>query len=122
MTAIHRFSNGINILIFRTQLQISYTDLRHWEELIDFNNKNAGPKEPYILTSMFMCTLEQDQLAEEYMRFYTPGQMMKRPIYLQTLNICCLSNAFRWKHAHHPEVSLVEMMRASVKEIAVHII
>jgi len=46
------------------QLQASYTDVRHWEELVDFIDKNGSPKEPYILTSMFKCTLEQDELEE----------------------------------------------------------
>jgi len=30
-----------------------YIAVRHWEELIDFIDKNVGPKEPYILTSPF---------------------------------------------------------------------
>jgi len=45
-------------------LQASYTDVRHWEELVDLIDKNGSPKEPYILTSMFKCTLEQDELEE----------------------------------------------------------
>jgi len=44
-----------------TQLQAPYTDVKHWKELIDFTNKNGCPKEPYILTSKFQCTLEQDK-------------------------------------------------------------
>jgi len=46
------------------QLQASYTDVRHWEELVDFIDKNGGPKELYILRSIFKCTLEQDELEE----------------------------------------------------------
>jgi len=46
------------------QLQASYTDVRHWEELVDFIDKNGGPKEPYVTKSMFKCNLEQDELEE----------------------------------------------------------
>jgi hypothetical protein len=32
------------------QLQVSSIDVRHWEKLIDFIEKNCDPKEPYCLT------------------------------------------------------------------------
>ena len=51
-------SNGKDMVLAPKQLQASYTDVRHWEELIDFINKNGGPKEPYILTSKLKSTLE----------------------------------------------------------------
>ena len=53
-------SNGKDTVLATKQLQASYTDVRQWEELVDFIDKNGGPKEPYVLKSMFRCTLEQD--------------------------------------------------------------
>jgi len=58
MVVIRWVSNGKNMVLAPKQLQASYTDARHWAELIDFIDKNGGPKEPYIMTSMFKCTLE----------------------------------------------------------------
>jgi len=52
-------------------------------ELVDFIDKHSGPKEPYILTSMFKCTFEQDELKEEYVGIYKHGQMINDPIYGQ---------------------------------------
>ena len=81
IVGIRWVSNGKDMVLAPKQLQASYTDVRDWEELIDFINKNGGPKEPYILTLMFKCTLEQDELEEEDMGLYTHGQMMNHPIY-----------------------------------------
>jgi len=53
-------SNWNDIILSPNQLQALYTDVRHWEELINFINKNRGLKAPYILMSMFKCNLEQD--------------------------------------------------------------
>ena len=49
---IHWVSNGKDMVLAPKHLQALYTDVRHWEELVDFIDKNGGPKEPYILTSM----------------------------------------------------------------------
>jgi len=64
---IHWVSNGKEMVLTPKQLQASYTDVSHWEELVDFIDTNGGTKEPYILTSLFKCTLEQDELEEESM-------------------------------------------------------
>jgi len=104
------------------QLQASYTDVRHWEELVDFIDKNGGPKEPYILTLMFKCTLEQDKLEEEYMGIYIHGQMINDAIYGQISYNCCLSNVFKLKLEHSVKIFVVEMKRATGKKIAEHII
>ena len=56
MVVICRVSNVKDIVLSPNQLQAAYTDVRHWEELIDFINKNGCPKEPYTLTSTFKCT------------------------------------------------------------------
>jgi hypothetical protein len=53
MVMICRVSNGKDIILSPNQLQAAYTDVRHWEELIDFINKNRRPKEPYTLTLRF---------------------------------------------------------------------
>jgi len=45
---IHWVSNRKDMVLAPKQLQASYTDVRHWEELVDFINKNGGPKDPYI--------------------------------------------------------------------------
>jgi hypothetical protein len=122
MVVICRVSNGKDIVLSPNQLQAAYTDVRHWEELIDFINKNGRPKEPYTLTSRFKCTLEKDELDEEYMGLYTNGQMITDPIYGQISYNCCLSNAFKLKLGHDPKIFLVEMKRATGKEIAEHVI
>ena len=80
MVVISWVSNGKAMVLAPKQLQASYTDVRNWEELIDFIDKNGGPKEPYIMTSMFKCPLEQDKLQEEYMGLYTHEQMIMDPI------------------------------------------
>jgi len=64
-------SNCKNIVLFSKQLQASYTDVKHWEELVDFITTNGGPKEPYILILMFKCTSEENKLDEEYLALYT---------------------------------------------------
>jgi hypothetical protein len=59
---IHWVSHGKHIVLASNQLQALYTDTRHCEELIDFIDTNGGLKEPYNITSMFKCTMEQDEL------------------------------------------------------------
>jgi hypothetical protein len=78
--------------------------VRHWEELIDFINKNGRPKEPYILTLRFKCTLEKDELDEEYKGLYTNRQMIMDPIYGQISYNCCLSNALKFKLGNNPKI------------------
>jgi len=114
--------NGKDMVLAPKQLQASYTDVRHWEGLIDFNDKNGGPTEPYILTLISMWTLEQDELDKEYMGLYTHRRMIIDPIYGQISYNCCLSNAFKLKLGHNLKIFLVEMKRATGKEIAKHII
>jgi hypothetical protein len=103
------------------QLQASYTDVRHWEELIDFIEKNCGPKEPYCLTALYKCNLTQEELDEEYMGLYAPGQMMNDPLYGQISYNSSLSNAFKLKLGHDVQLFLVEMKAATGKEIAEHV-
>jgi hypothetical protein len=52
MDVIRRVPNGNYDPTSSMQFQASYTDVRHWEELIDFNQKNCGPKERYCLTAL----------------------------------------------------------------------
>jgi len=119
---IHWVSNGKDMVLAPKQLQASYTDVRCWEELVDFIDKNGGQKESYILTSMFKCTLEQDELEEEYMGIYKHGQIINNPIYGQISYNSCLSNTFKFKIGHNVKIFVVEMMRATGKEIAEHVI
>jgi hypothetical protein len=87
---IHWVSNGQDVVLAPKQLQASYIDVRHWEELVHFIEKNGGLKVPFILRSMFKCTSEQDKLQEEYMGIYKHGQMINDPIYGQILYNSCL--------------------------------
>jgi hypothetical protein len=103
------------------QFQASYTDVRHWEELIDFIEKNCGPKEPYCLTALYKCNLTQEELDEEYMGLYAPGQMMNDPLYGQISYNSSLSNAFKLKLGHDVQLFLIEMKAATGKEIAEHV-
>ena len=50
---IRLVSNGKDFVLAPKYLQASYADVRHWKESVDSIDKNSGPKEPYILTSMF---------------------------------------------------------------------
>ena len=119
---IHWVLNGQDIVLGPKQLQASYTDVRQWNELVDFIDKNGSQKEPYIFTSMFKCTLEQDELEEEYMGIYKFGQMINDPIYGQISYNCCLSNAFKLKVEYNVKIFVVEMKRATGKEIGEHVI
>jgi hypothetical protein len=83
--------------------------MRHCEELIDFIDKNGGPKEPQIMSSRFKCTLERNVLEQEYMGLYSNRQMIMDPIYGQISFNCCLSEAFKLKLGHNPKILLVEM-------------
>jgi hypothetical protein len=68
IVVIHWVSHGKDIVGAPKLLQAFYTDVRHLEELIDVIDKNGRPKERYISTSTFKCTLEQEALDNEYMR------------------------------------------------------
>ena len=50
------------------------------------------------------------------------GQMINDPIYGQILYNCCLSNTFKLKLGHNVNIFVVEMMRATGKEMAKYII
>jgi hypothetical protein len=121
MVVIHRVPNGNNDPTSSMQFQPSYTDVRHWEELIDFIEKNCGPKEPYRLTVVYKCNLTQEELDKEYMGLYAPGQMMNDPPNGQISYNISLSNAFKLKLGHDVQLFLIEMMAATGKEIAEHI-
>jgi len=107
MVVICQVSNGNNIVLSPNQLQGSYPVVRHWEELFDIIDKKGRPKEPYILTSTFKCTLEQDELDEEYMGLYTPGQMILHPIYGQISYNTYPSNAFKLNFGHDRKIFFV---------------
>jgi hypothetical protein len=103
-------SNGKDFVRAPKQLPVLYTDATHWEELVDFINKNGGPKQPYILTSMFKCTLEPDEVEEESMAIYAHGQIINDPIYSQISYNCYLSNAVKLKLGNNAKIFLVQIM------------
>jgi hypothetical protein len=104
------------------QLQASYTDVRHWEELIDFIEQNCSPKEPYSLTAIYKCNLTQEELDEEYMGLYAPGQTMNDRLSGQISYNSSLSNVFKLKLGYDVKLFLVEMKAATGKDIAEHVI
>jgi hypothetical protein len=88
--------------------------------LVDFVDKKGGPNETYILTSMFKCTLAQDKLEEHDKGLYTHGQMIYISIHGQISYNCWLSNGFLLKLRQHVKRLLLELIRATGKEIAEH--
>jgi hypothetical protein len=121
MVVIRRVPNGNSDPTSSMQFQASYTDVRHWEELTDFIEKNCSPKEPYCLTALYKGNLMQEELDKEYMRLYSPGQMMNDPLYDQMSYNSSLSNAFQLKLEHDVKLLLVEMKAATGKENAEHV-
>jgi hypothetical protein len=121
MVVIGRVPNGNNDRTSSMQFQASYTDGRHWEELIDFIEKNCCPKEPYCLTALYKCNMTQEELDKEYMGLYAPGQMMNDPLYGQISYNSSLSNNFKLKLGHNVQLFLIEMKAATGKEIAEHV-
>lgn len=113
-------SNSKGVVLFTKQLQALNTEARQCEEWVDFINKTSSPKEQYIVTSMFMCTLEQQEWEEEYMGLYRHGHIINDSIYGQMSYNYGLSNAFNWKLGHNVEIIVVEMKRVRGKEIAEH--
>jgi hypothetical protein len=85
IVVICRVPNSNNNQTSSIQFQALYTDVRHWEELVDFIEKNCSLKEPYYLTALFKWNLTQEELDKEYMGFYTTWQMMNDPLYGQIL-------------------------------------
>jgi len=100
------------------QLQASYTDVSHWEELINFNETNCCLKEPYCLTAIDKCNLTPEELNEQYMGLYAAGQMMNNPLYGQISFNSSLSNAFKLKLGHNLKLFLVEMKAVTRMHIA----
>jgi hypothetical protein len=121
MVVIHRVPNGKDDKTSCMQVQASYTDVRHWEELIDFIEKMSGAKEPYCMTALYRCNLMQEELDEKYMGLYALGQMLKDPLYGQIPYNSSLSNAFKLKLRHDVQLFLFEMKAATGKEIAEHV-
>jgi len=103
------------------QLQAAYIDVRHWEELIDFIEKNCAPREPYCLITIYKCNLTQVEMDKEYMEMYAPGQMMNDSPYGQISYNSSLSNAFKLTLAHNVKLFLIEMKAATRKDIAEHV-
>ena len=95
--------------------------MRHWEELIDFIETKCSPKEPYCLTAIYKCNLTQEELDEEYMGLYAPGQIMNDPLYSPISYNSSLSNAFKLKLEYDVKLFFVDMMPATGKDIVEHV-
>jgi hypothetical protein len=90
------------------------------EKLIDFIEQNCSPKEPYYLTALFKCNSTQEELDEEHMGLYVPGQM-NGPLYGQISYNSSLSNAFKLKWGHNVRLFLIDMKAVPRKDIAEHV-
>jgi len=120
MVVIRQVPNGDNDRTSSMELQDSYTDVRHWEELINFFEQNFSPKEPYSLTAIYQWNLMQEELDEEYMGLYAPGQTMNHRLSAQISSNSSLSNAFKLKLEHDVNLVLVEIKAATGNDIAEH--
>jgi len=118
---ILRVPNGNNDQTSSIQLQCLHTDVRHWEEVIDFIEKDCCPKKPYCLIAIYKCNLTQEELDEEYMGLYSLGQMMNDTRYSLISYNSSHSNAFNLKLGHNVKLFLVEMKAATGKDIAEHV-
>jgi len=65
--------------------------------------------------------LTQEELDEEYMGLYAPGQMMNDPLSGQISYHSSLLIAFKLKLGHDVQQFLKEMKAATGKEIAEHV-
>jgi len=90
--------------------------------LIHFLKNNCGPKEPYCLTAIYNCTLQQKQVGEKYMGLYTPRQMMNDPVHGHISYNSSLSYPFKLKLVHNLKQSLVQMKAAKGKDKVEHVI
>ena len=54
--------------------------------------------------AIFRCNLMQEELDEEYMGLYAPGQIMNDPLYGQISYNSSLSNAFKFKLGHNVKI------------------
>jgi len=66
MFVIHWVLNGSEKLQSPKHLPALYTNVRHWEQLIEVIKQDRGLREPFIPTSILKCALEQDELDKEY--------------------------------------------------------
>jgi len=94
--------------------------MRHWEELIDFIETNCSPKESYSLTAMYKCNLTQEELDQEYIGLYTPGEMMNDPLYYGQISYN--SSLSKLKLRPNVKLFLEEVKAATGKDIAEHVI
>jgi len=122
MVVICWVSNGKHFILSPKQLQTSYTDESNCEGLVEFIHKNGYPNAPYILKSISKYPLERDKLDDEHMELRTHGHILNALIYGQiSYNYCC-EDAFKLNLGHNVQNFVVEMIRATAKEIAKHII
>jgi len=122
IVVIRQVPNGNNDQTSSMHLQGSYTDVRHWEELIDFIEQNCSPKQPYSMTEIYIISLTQKEMDEEYRGLYPPGPMMNDCLSGQISYNSFLSYTFKLKLGHDLKPFLVEMKAAVGKDIVEHVI
>jgi hypothetical protein len=104
------------------QLQASYRDVRHWEELIYFIEQNCSPHETYCQIAIYKCNLTKAELDKGQMELYAPGQTMNNCQSGQISYNNSISNTFKLKLGHNVKLFLVEMKAATGQDIAEHVI
>jgi hypothetical protein len=103
------------------QLQALYSDVRDWEELVDLIEQNCSPKEPFSLTAIYKCNLTQDEVDQEYMGSYTPGQTMNYRLSGQISYNSSHLNTCKLKLGHNVKLFLVEIKTATWIDIEEHV-
>jgi len=63
-----------------------------------------------------------EELNEEYVGLYTPGQMMNDPLYGQISYHSSHSNAFKLKLGQNVKLFVVEQKAAAEKDITEHVV
>jgi hypothetical protein len=103
------------------QLQASYPDGRHWEELLEMIDKNCGLKEPCTLAAITKCNLTKDEFDEEYIGLYAPGQLINDPCFGPISFNSSISIAFKLKVGYNLKLFLVGIKVVTGKDIAEHL-
>jgi hypothetical protein len=102
-------------------LQASYVHFRHWEKLIDYDKNDCCLKEHHCLTVIHRFNLTEEELHNENMGLYSPGQIMNDALYGQISYISSLSIALKLKVGSNLKQCWVEMTAAAGKNIAKHV-
>jgi hypothetical protein len=86
------------------------------------SSKNCDLKEPYCLTAIYKCNLQQDELDEKYMGFNSLGRMMNDPLYGHISCNSSICTGFKLKLGYNVKQFLLKMESAMGKNIVEHVI